>query len=77
VIAPRNEGSMVGPTAVSTRKATSPDSARARRGRPTGVEERGMHAQGFPRNLGASPVSRESDRAGPPMTMDPGHPWMG
>ena len=40
---------------------------------PTGVSERGMWAQGFPRNLGASPVSCVTHRAGPPVTMDHGH----
>jgi hypothetical protein len=68
---------IVGPTVLITRKATATSPNRAREGRPTGVEERGMHAYGFPRNLGESLVSCETYRDGPPMTMDQGHQWMG
>jgi len=63
---------VVGPTVSICRKAVSACPVMARASRPPGVEERGTHAQGFPRNLGGLP-SPAAMPGGSPGAHGPGH----
>lgn len=55
---------VVGADAVAKAEGNTPSAVMVWHRGPAGVGERGMHAQGFPRNLGDLAVSLEVRRAG-------------
>src|SRR4029434_19293 len=76
-ITPQPQGKGTKADAVSGAEGSSPRYARASAADTTGVEERGMHSQGEPGNLGEPRVSLAEDagRAGVPADQEPWRWW--